>query len=41
MSALSYTGTTVDIRKKLLDFAAAIARVCAPPATASASPGAG
>jgi hypothetical protein len=41
MSALSYTGTTVDIRKKLLDFAAAITRVCAPPTSATASPSAG
>jgi hypothetical protein len=30
MYALSYTGTTVDIRKKLLDFAAAFANTCAP-----------
>ena len=29
MSSLSYTGTTVDIRKKLLDFAAAFTRTCA------------
>jgi hypothetical protein len=28
MSSLSYTGTTVDIRKKLLDFAAAFTRTC-------------
>ena len=38
MYALSYTGTTVDIRKKLLDFAAALAKTCAPPPPASASP---
>jgi hypothetical protein len=38
MYALSYTGTTVDIRKKLLDFAAAFTSTCAPPASASATP---
>lgn len=38
MSSLAYTGTTVDIRKKLLDFAAAFAKVCAPATTASGSP---
>jgi len=38
MYALSYTGTTVDIRKKLLDFAAAFANTCAPPASTSATP---
>jgi hypothetical protein len=37
MSSLSYTGTTVDIRKKLLDFAAAFTRVCGP-ASPSPSP---
>jgi hypothetical protein len=37
MYALSYTGTTVDIRKKLLDFAAAFAKTCAAPGSASAS----
>jgi hypothetical protein len=31
MSSLAYTGTTVDIRKKLLDFAAAFNRTCTPP----------
>lgn len=31
MSSLAYTGTTVDIRKKLLDFAAAFGRACTPP----------
>lgn len=35
MSALSYTGTTVDIRKKLLDFSDAVASTCTA-ATASA-----
>jgi hypothetical protein len=35
MSALAYTGTTVDIRKKLLDFAAAFAKTCVPGASAS------
>jgi hypothetical protein len=30
MSSLAYTGTTVDIRKKLLDFAAAFTRTCTP-----------
>jgi hypothetical protein len=35
MSSLAYTGTTVDIRKKLLDFAAAFTRTCTP---ASPSP---
>ena len=35
MSSLSYTGTTVDIRKKLLDFAAAFTKTCTPPASAS------
>lgn len=28
MASLSYTGTTVDIRKKLLDFAAAFGKTC-------------
>jgi hypothetical protein len=40
MAALSYTGTTVDIRKKLLDFTSAIEHTCAPPQT-EASPSAG
>jgi hypothetical protein len=31
MSSLSYTGTTVDIRKKLLDFGTAIGSTCIPP----------
>jgi hypothetical protein len=31
MSALSYTGTTVDIRRKLLDFGTAIGSTCATP----------
>ncbi len=35
MSSLSYTGTTVDIRKKLLDFAAAFNKTCTSPASAS------
>ena len=35
MSSLSYTGTTVDIRKKLLDFAAAFTKTCTSPASAS------
>ena len=42
MTALSYTGTTVDQRKKLVDFTLAIDGVCAPAiATASASPSQG
>jgi hypothetical protein len=40
MTALSYTGTTVDQRKKLVDFTLAIDSACAP-ATASASPSEG
>jgi hypothetical protein len=35
MSSLSYTGTTVDIRKKLLDFSTAIGSTCAPPSTSA------
>lgn len=38
MSSLSYTGTTVDIRKKLLDFAAAFTSTCTPPGSASPTP---
>jgi hypothetical protein len=40
MSALSYTGTTVDIRKKLVDFTDALNRLCVSP-TATASAGSG
>jgi hypothetical protein len=40
MSSLAYTGTTVDIRRKLLDFTSAIERTCTPPTT-GASPTAG
>jgi len=42
MTALSYTGTTVDQRKKLVDFTLAINDVCAPttaPATATSGAG--
>jgi hypothetical protein len=35
LAAPSYTGTSVDILKKLADFAAAFDAACAPPATAS------
>jgi hypothetical protein len=40
MSSLSYTGTTVDIRKKLVDFTDALNHVCVSP-TASSTPGPG
>jgi hypothetical protein len=36
MSSLAYTGTTVDIRRKLLDFSAAISGTCTPPSSAPA-----
>jgi hypothetical protein len=40
MSSLSYTGTTVDIRKKLVDFTDALNHVCvSPTASSSAAPG--
>jgi hypothetical protein len=38
MSSTAYTGTTVDIRKKLADFAAALNKACVPPASASPGP---
>ena len=38
MSSLSYTGTTVDIRKKLLDFTSAIDAACGRPDRTSPSP---
>lgn len=37
MSSLAYTGTIVDIRKKLLDFAAAFQHTCPPPVSPSPS----
>jgi hypothetical protein len=40
MSSLSYTGTTVDIRKKLIDFTDALNHACvSPTASSSAAPG--
>jgi hypothetical protein len=38
MASPSYTGTSVDILKKLADFAAAFASACAPPTSASPVP---
>lgn len=35
MSSLDYTGTTVDIRRKLVEFSTAIASTCAPPSSAA------
>jgi flagellin-specific chaperone FliS len=40
MASLSYTGTTVDIRKKLLDFAAAFTTACVPPGSPTPTPNA-
>jgi hypothetical protein len=40
MSSLAYTGTIVDIRKKLLDFAAAFQHTCPPVVSPSPSPSA-
>jgi hypothetical protein len=36
MSSLAYTGTTVDIRRKLLDFSSAISDTCTPPSSPAA-----